>query len=66
MDRYIGTLLDNRYEILELIGSGGVGSTVGSAVGSKNGVFVGETVGSAVSHSTVCSARLPNTARVRS
>ena len=24
MDRYIGTLLDNRYEILELIGSGGM------------------------------------------
>ena len=24
MDHYIGTLLDNRYEILELIGSGGM------------------------------------------
>lgn len=37
MDRYIGKLLDNRYEILEKIGSGGMATSTRPAVTASTG-----------------------------
>ena len=37
MDRYIGKLLDNRYEILEKIGSGGMAVSIRPAVTASTG-----------------------------